>query len=526
MKRRSFLKFFSLLIPFFNIKVLAQENDGKVYFNYGVASGDPTHERVVIWSKITKNTNKKINAEWQVSNKKDFSNIISSGTTKSYAHNDFTLKVDVKIPLKYNSKEVYYRFIVNNNVSPIGKTKTLPILNPDKFNLAFCSCSNYPAGFFNAYREIAINNDIDLVLHLGDYLYEYGAGGYASEDAIKLNRQVDPVNEILSLEDYRKRHALYKTDDDLQLLHASKPMIAVWDDHEFTNDSWKNGAENHSYDEGYFATRKANAIKAYYEWMPIRENESKLKIWRKFEIGSLFQLFMLDTRSIYRDKQLDMERYFTLDGFNKIKYKKDLLKNRNLVGNEQFDWLDKNISSKFNWSIIGQQVLISPTVLPEIFSKLDKKYFPEYIHKYLKLGGLEIPFNTDSWDGYPNERDKLFKILSKSQSNIILTGDTHNSWLSNLFNNKQFIGVEIATPSISSPNTIDTFGLITDDIDNDFVKSNKNLKYTNGSGKGFVQLTISPSHIDTKFVYVSTIKSKDYKVIDNNTFTIRHNKPL
>ena len=157
---------------------------------------------------------------------------------------------------------------------------------------------------------------------------------------------------------------------------------------------------------------------------------------------------------------------------------------------------------------------ISPTVLPEIFSKLDKKSLPEYIHKYLKLGGLEIPFNTDSWDGYPNERDKLFEILSKSQSNIILTGDTHNSWLSNLFNNNNFLGVEIATPSISSPNTIDTFGSITDDIDNDFVKSNKNLIYTNGSGKGFVQLTIHSSHIDTKFVYVSTIKSKDYKVID------------
>ncbi|MFL2698739.1 MAG: alkaline phosphatase D family protein [Gammaproteobacteria bacterium] len=221
-----------------------------------------------------------------------------------------------------------------------------------------------------------------------------------------------------------------------------------------------------------------------------------------------------------------MESYFTENGFNKIKYKKDLIKNRNLVGKEQFDWLDKNISSKFNWSIIGQQVLISPTVLPDIFSKLDNKSLPEYIRKYLKLGGLEIPFNTDSWDGYPNERDKLFEILSKSQSNIILTGDTHNSWLSNLFNNNNFLGVEIATPSISSPNTIDTFGSITDDIDNDFVKSNKNLIYTNGSGKGFVQLTIHSSHIDTKFVYVSTIKSKDYKVIDNNTFTINHNKPL
>jgi alkaline phosphatase D len=303
-------------------------------------------------------------------------------------------------------------------------------------------------------------------------------------------------------------------------------MIAVWDDHEFTNDSWKNGAENHSDDEGYFASRKANAIKAYYEWMPIRETDSKLKIWRKFEIGSLFQLLMLDTRSIYRDKQLEIKDYFTEDGFNKSLYKINLSKERNLVGEEQFNWLKKNINNKFKWTILGQQVLVSPNVLPEIFSKIDKKALPEYVHKYLKLGGLEVPFNTDAWDGYPNEREKLFKILSKSQSNVILAGDTHNSWLSNLYNNNDFIAVEIATPSISSPNTIDRFGSLTKEIDKDFIKSNKNLKYANGSGKGFVQLTINSTHIDTKFVYVSTVKSKDYEVLDNNRFTINHKKPL
>ena len=317
MQRRSFIKFFGLLISVFNIRILAKESDIKILFNHGVASGDPTHDRVIIWSKITKNTHNKINAYWQISTKKDFTNIITSGTTKSFAHNDFTLKVDVKIPLEYNAKKIYYRFIVNNVFSPIGSTKTLPISNPDKFNLAFCSCSNYPAGFFNAYREIALDSDIDVVLHLGDYLYEYGADGYATEDAKRLNRVVDPITEIVSLDDYRKRHALYKTDEDLQLLHSKKPMIPVWDDHEFANDSWKNGAENHTYDEGYFSTRKANALKAYYEWMPIRESNSKLKIWRKFEIGSLFQLLMLDTRSIYRDKQLNLDNYFKGNEFNK-----------------------------------------------------------------------------------------------------------------------------------------------------------------------------------------------------------------
>jgi len=526
MERRSFIKFLGFL-SIFNTKLFSQNiNNEKVSFNHGVASGDPTHSNIIIWTKITKNTNLKIDVDWQISNKKDFSNVISNGKTKSYSYNDFTVKIDAKIPLKYNAESIYYRFFVNNNFSPIGTTKTLPISNPNKFNLAFCSCSNYPAGFFNAYREIALDDDIDLVLHLGDYLYEYGEDGYATEDAKKLNRVVDPIGEIVSLNDYRRRHALYKSDKDLQLLHSQKPMIPVWDDHEFANDSWKNGAENHSYDEGYFATRKSNALKAYYEWMPIRESNSKLKIWRKFEIGTLFQLFMLDTRSIYRDKQLNLDNYFKNTTFNKKQYIKDLQKKRNLVGTEQFKWLDKNINNNFKWSVIGQQILLSPTVLPKIFSKLDKNLFPNFLHKYLKIGGMDIPYNTDSWDGYPRERNKLLKILSKSQSSIVLTGDTHNSWISNLYNDMNFIGVEIAAPSITSPNSVDIFKSMTEDIDKDFIKYNKNLKWTNGSGKGFVKLTIASNQIEVKFIYVNTVKSRDYKLSDTNSFTIKHNKPI
>ena len=526
MERRSFIKFLGFL-SIFNTKLFSQYNNNeKVSFNHGVASGDPTQSNIIIWTKITKNTNLKIDVDWQISNKKDFSNVISNGKTKSHSYNNFTVKIDAKIPLKYNAESLYYRFFVNNNFSPVGTTKTLPISNPDKFNLAFCSCSNYPAGFFNAYREIALDDDIDLVLHLGDYLYEYGADGYATEDAKKLNRVVDPISEIVSLDDYRRRHALYKSDKDLQLLHSQKPMIPVWDDHEFANDSWKNGAENHSYDEGYFATRKANALKAYYEWMPIRESNSKLKIWRKFEIGTLFQLFMLDTRSIYRDKQLNLDNYFKNTTFNKKQYIKDLQKKRNLVGTEQFKWLDKNINNNFKWSVIGQQILLSPTVLPKIFSKLDKNLFPNFLHKYLKIGGMDIPYNTDSWDGYPRERNKLLKILSKSQSSIVLTGDTHNSWISNLYNDMNFIGVEIAAPSITSPNSVDIFKSKTEDIDKDFIKYNKNLKWTNGSGKGFVKLTIESNQIEVKFIYVNTVKSRDYKLSDTNSFTIKHNKPI
>ena len=159
-----------------------------------------------------------------------------------------------------------------------GKNKNGNSNTPDQYNIAFCSCSNHPAGYFNAYQEMAKNEDIDLVLHLGDYIYEYDKDGYATEDSKRFNRVVDPKHEIVSLNDYRKRHAQYKSDLDLQALHKSKPMIAVWDDHEVSNDSWKDGAENHSPDEGSFSKRKEYAIQAYFEWMPIREKNNRKHI--------------------------------------------------------------------------------------------------------------------------------------------------------------------------------------------------------------------------------------------------------
>ena len=189
--------------------------------------------------------------KWEVSNQKSFQKILVSGNAKAKFDDNFTVKVDAQIPSNFNGKTIYYRFSFQGIVSDIGTTKTLPINNPNKFNIAFCSCSNYPAGYFNAYKEMANDEEVDLVLHLGDYLYEYSREGYTSSDAKKMGRVVNPPNEIISLDDYRKRYATYRSDTDLQLLHQSKPMIAVWDDHEITNDTWKKGAQNHSSDEAH-----------------------------------------------------------------------------------------------------------------------------------------------------------------------------------------------------------------------------------------------------------------------------------
>lgn len=528
MNRRPFLKLFffiSSIFPFRLVGSTILSVNNLVSFQHGVASGDPTNENVIIWTRVTPSNHSYLRVVWQVASDKHFKNIIQRGVVKTSQKNDFTVKADPYIPKEYNNKKIYYRFIADGVISPIGQTKTLPKYNPDEFNLAFCSCSNYPGGYFNAYKEMALNKDIDVFLHLGDYIYEYDDKGYASENALSMDRVVDPLHEIITLSDYRKRHAQYKTDFDLQKLHSSKPMIAVWDDHEFTNDSWKDGAENHQTNEGSFKKRKANALKAYYEWMPIRELKSKFKIWKKFEIGTLFQLLMIDTRSIYRDKQLLLDNYIQNDVFDKNSYLNDLYKNRSLVGKEQFNWLENSINDNFKWTIVGQQVMVAEVHLPKIFSFMDKNLLPEYLHKYLQIGGMKIPYNTDAWDGYPNERNKLFNILSKANSSIVLTGDTHNSWISNLYDKDNFIGVEIATPSISSPNTIDSFGSITDKIEASFINENKNVSWTNGKGKGYVNLKITNDEILAIFNYVSTVKSKEYTNLDPVTFKIKHNKP-
>ena len=218
---------------------------------------------------------------------------------------------------------------------------------------------------------MAMDKDVDLVLHLGDYLYEYSRKGYASSDAKEMGRVVNPSNEIVSLDDYRQRYATYRSDKDLQELHKSKPMIAVWDDHEITNDTWKEGAQNHNENEGLFEDRKDNAIRAYYEWMPIREKQERDKIWRNFSIGNLVNLMMLDTRLYGREKQLEINSYIKDKVLDKEKYQQDLQKPRDLLGKEQLQWVSKRIDKEYRWSIFGQQLLIGPKYLPRIF-KSDK----------------------------------------------------------------------------------------------------------------------------------------------------------
>ena len=258
--------------------------------------------------------------------------------------------------------------------------------------------------------------------------------------------------------------------------------------------------------------------------MPIRQAGDKDKIWRSFSVGTLINLLMLDTRSYGREKQLNISSYMRGKILDKKKFKEDLAKPRDLLGNDQMNWINKSLDKKYKWSIFGQQLLIGPKHLPSIFNS--KEMDSSNSDETKQLAGQKLPFNTDQWDGYPKERDKFYNIISQSQSNLILAGDSHNSWLSNLYDkDEKFIGIEVGAPAISSPSFADTFQDLTERVEKSFVNENKDLLWVNGKHKGYVSMNISDEYIDIKFKYVSTVKTKEYKTLTPYTFRVEHNKP-
>ncbi|MGB1142637.1 MAG: alkaline phosphatase D family protein, partial [Halioglobus sp.] len=276
-------------------------------FLHGIASGDPLSDRVILWTRITPDEEGVAGLAWEVASDAQFTDVVASGSGTTDASVDYTAKVDVT-DLEPGA-HYYYRFTSGDNVSAVGSTRTLPVGQVAAASFAVVSCSNYPAGFFHVYREVA-NQELDAVLHLGDYIYEYAADGYASERAEEFGRVSDPETEIVSLSDYRRRYAQYRTDNDLQAAHAAHPFIVVWDDHEITNhesanNPWTEGAQNHQPEtEGSFEDRKAAAVQAWYEWLPVRPPSAQQDIiYRHFNYGDLLDLFMLDTRLIGRDEQ-------------------------------------------------------------------------------------------------------------------------------------------------------------------------------------------------------------------------------
>ena len=523
LKRRTLVKGLSATLGLLALRGFSVNAENPVHFTHGIASGDPLHDRVILWTRVIPGhgAHQQLKVEWQIASDAKLRNVVAEGTTETDGGRDYTVKVDAT-GLKAG-KQYYYRFTCEGVSSIVGKTKTLPKGKVREFKMGVASCSNYPQGYFNAYQDMA-QADLDVVLHLGDYIYEYADGVYSNPIAVEqLGRRVQPSTEIIALEDYRMRYGLYRTDADLQALHRNHPMIAVWDDHELMNNTWHSGAENHNEGEGDFATRIAAAKKAYHEWMPIRTRESDQEnIYRSFEIGNLADLIMLDTRFVGRDEQLEYSKDLGKDPstFADAKLNKP---ERELLGKPQADWLrnelQKSKTRGATWQVLGQQVLMGKVLIPTIDpAVVDEAPIPDSYKQRMKgmlnLAKLGLPLNLDAWDGYPAARERLYDdLLEYGVNPISLAGDTHNAWAFNLRNAEgNAVGIELGTPGISSPGLESFLPLPIETTQASFLASSPELVEADTSQRGWALLTLTPSGAETQFRYVSTVLSREYSV--------------
>lgn len=543
-------------------------DDGvSISFAHGVASGDPLADRVVLWTRVTPSESATVSIDWEVASDEAFTAVVAKGSFTTSAARDYTVKVDVS-GLQAD-RTYFYRFKRGDVVSPVGRTRTLPTGSVSQVKLGVFSCANYPAGYFHVYAEAAKRDDLNAVVHLGDYIYEYPKDGYASKDAEALGRVSKPENELLTLSDYRIRYAQYRGDKDLQALHAKLPFICVWDDHEVANDGYRNGAENHTAaTEGDYNVRRAAALQAYYEWMPIREQDpsNPLRIYRSFDFGELMSLHMLDTRHIGRDKPLDYADYIDAKtgAFDSARFSADMANpSRQMLGAEQLQWLQGQISaSKATWQVLGQQVLMGRMYLPaplltpdptnpsvsfteysviaQAFTTyqniaqqlaaagntaptttdfLNAGMTPEQLEivadpaKQAIISAPSIPYNLDAWDGYEVARETLYAILRALDKNmVVIAGDTHNAWANNLKDRAgNVIGVEFATSSVSSPGLEEYIpGQDPVALAAGVQQLIPTLKYANTYQRGYMVLSVTSQEVRADWYVVDTVKSKTY----------------
>jgi len=446
-------------------------------FYHGIASGDPQHDRVIIWTRVTPDTNQinqSIVVNWKVASDTGMTNVVKSGSLLTDSSADFTVKVDV-IGLNANTF-YFYEFQTAGYYSPRGRTKTNPISNADSLRFALVSCANFEAGWFNVYASLLQREDFDAVISLGDYIYEYNTGGYSPN--ANVNRQWSPVNEIVSLSDYRMRYSSYKLDVDLQRLHQQFPFICIYDDHEFANDAWMNGAQNHQPAEGLWSARKEMAQKAFFEWLPVRVTgtTNPYQIYRDIKYGNLVDFMMLDTRVEGRDLQAGTTGA-TVNATT-----------RQLLGTSQYSWLTNKLSNTTSqWKVLGQQIMMAP----------------------LKVFGVAV--NGDQWDGYPAERDRVYNhVITNNISNmVVITGDIHTSWANDLptatynsSNGAGSAGVEFVAASVTSPGITLPLGAAA------IQAANSHIKYVDLSNHGYIIMDVNQQRTQADWFNVATIDNQ------------------
>ncbi len=529
-------------------------------FDYGVASGDPLADRVILWTHARRpDTTDDVNLMWQVASDANFVTIVASGRASATAATGYTVKVDA-VGLSAGSR-YFFRFLADvGGNSAVGSTRTLPAAGVASVKFAVFSCALYSEGYFNAYDDATVSG-ADYALHLGDYIYEYGAGAnqFGNSD-IPGNRVTKPATDIVSLDDYRTRYALYRSDPDLQAAHAAMPFITVWDDHEFANNAWLGGAENHDpATQGDWAVRRANAARAYHEWMPIRTQNPAdlLTIYRSFDFGSLLSLHMLDTRIEGRDRQYD--NFGDADG-GYTRYGTGLATGtdatRHMISPAQQSWLaEASARSTATWQVLGNQDImarmwIAASVLQT--QSTNPAGAPAAVSAYLGAKATAaagaplsptqaalldptvnplLPYNLDAWDGYPLQREAILRTFQAQGKKLVtLSGDSHNGWFSHLTTlDGTRVGVEFAGTSVTSPG-FESVGLggLGSSLDGSIVTGTQgsglglinDLAYADSSRRGYLLLTVTAEAITGDYVYVDTVKSTTYTAAVGKTIRV------
>jgi alkaline phosphatase D len=508
---------------------------GKAAFLHGVASGDPDQTSVVIWTRVSPDVQGAVPVNWVVSPEGDPDTVTQRGVFMTGPERDFTVKLLVQ-GLE-PGKAYNYWFYAGDGVTGLGTTRTLPASGTDDFRMAVVSCSNLPFGFFNAYREIAQRNDAHAVIHLGDYIYEYGRNGYGGAVGRELGREHEPAHEIVSLVDYRMRHAQYRTDPDLQFAHRVMPWFCTWDDHESTNNSYRTGAENHQTEtEGDWTERKAAAVQAYLEWMPVRDPEpgrAREAIYRKFDIGDLATLFLLESRLVGRGEDLTIDEVGLAAPAQKQAVADALMvkvndPQRTMLGFEQEAWLAEGLkasaASGRPWQVLGNQVTMAKVKNPDLERGLGPEKYARLSpgsRRWYESAKFGLPWNLDAWGGFPLARERLYAAAREAGARLVtLTGDTHTAWANELHNDQGHrMGVEFGCTSVTSPGAGDNLPF--QELNWLMAEANDEVVYYNAFDKGYTLLTLKADAVEADFIKVSTVRSSEYFASSDARFAAR-----
>ncbi len=487
---------------------------GNRYFQHGVASGDPHPHSVILWTRVTPTAaatpgsgkGPRVSVRWQVAKDRHFADIVAKGSFTTSARRDHTVKLEAT-GLRPRTT-YFYRFLYKGESSRVGRTKTAPAAKASPKNLRFgvVSCANLPGGYFSAYRHLSKRDDLDAVLHLGDYFYEYGPAEYGEV------RKPVPAKETVALADYRQRHAQYKQDKDLQALHAKAPFIVTWDDHESANDAYRKGAENHDpATEGKWSERRARAHRAYDEWMPVRMGDTVAlgdgtALYRRLRFGTLAELSMLDLRS-YRSKQAELAVTPVPSPDGSVSDP-----SRTITGDAQMRWLKKSLQQdRAQWKLVGNPVMIAPVVFPPLPADLTRQI--NDVTGLLPENGA--PYNVDQWDGYTADRREVFQHLTDHgvKNAVFLTGDIHSGWACDLpvdagtYPATPSVATEFVCTSITSDNLDDMTGspprTTSLAVEAGIQANNRHVKYLNFDDHGFSVLDVTSKRTQMDYYVIS-----------------------